>query len=237
MPSRCGRCQRSKQWLKEVYSFSSRFFFFFFFLPPTPILPISPRAGNQVYPISLTGITKPVSLHEIDTVQVQPNSPWNSTLFTSFFVFSLNGPKPSTSLRGSPPQVQPWDDQSRGSGGNRPKIPAPRGERGARAALTEEPAQNGHEFFTCGELLSDSAPKLSATMQQPRISCSRPSDNSRRAGSSAEPGAPAAAAARREESAGGAASTPVAPQRGRAGGCSAARGQRGRSGAPTLVVG
>lgn len=69
-------------------------------------------------------------------------------------------------------------------------------------------------------------------MQQPRISCSRPSDNSRRAGSSAEPGAPAAAAARREESAGGAASTPaaVAPQRGRAGGCSAARGQRGRSG-------
>ena len=37
-------------------------------------------------------------------------------------------------------------------------------------SITEEPAQNGHEFFTCGELLSDSAPKLSATMQQPRIS-------------------------------------------------------------------
>lgn len=102
-------------------------------------------------------------------------------------------------------------------------------------SMTEEPAQNGHEFFTCGELLSDSAPKLSATMQQPRISCNSPSDNSGRAGSSAEPGAAAAAAAaRREESAGGAVSTPaaaaVAAQRGRAGGCNAARGQRGRSG-------
>lgn len=121
----------------------------------------------------------------------------------------------------------------------RPEPPAPRvgpaKASGTRAALTEEPAQNGHEFFTCGELLSDSAPKLSATMQQPRISCSSPRDNSGRAGNSAEPGtaaAAAAAAARREESAGGAASTPVAvdAQRGRSGGCSVARGHRGRSG-------
>jgi hypothetical protein len=102
-------------------------------------------------------------------------------------------------------------------------------------SITEEPAQNGHEFFTCGELLSDSAPKLSATMQQPRINCSSPSDSSGRAGSSAEPGAAAAAVvARREASAGGGASTPVAvavaAQRGRTGGCSAPRGQRGRSG-------
>lgn len=76
-------------------------------------------------------------------------------------------------------------------------------------------------------------------MQQPRISCSSPSESSGRAGSSAEPGAAAAAAAaaaaRREESAGGAVSTPaaaaaVAAQRGRAGGCSAPRVQRGRSG-------
>ena len=82
------------QWLKKVYSFSSRFFFFF--LPPTPILPISPRAGNQVYPISLTGITKPFSLHEIDTVQVQPNSPWNSTLFTFCLFVCFQPQRPKT---------------------------------------------------------------------------------------------------------------------------------------------
>lgn len=112
------------------------------------------------------------------------------------------------------------------------------GEWRAPAALTEEPAQNGHEFFTCGEPLSDSAPKLSATMQHPRISCSSPSDSSGRAGSSGDPGAAAAAAAvtaRREASAGGATSTPeaaaAAAQRGRApGGCTPARCQRGRSG-------
>lgn len=94
------------------------------------------------------------------------------------------------------------------------------------SVLTEEPAQNGHEFFTCGELLSDSAPKLSATMQQPRISCRSPSDSSGRAGSSAEPGA----AGRRDASAGGGASTAAGAQRGRAEGWRAPRGQRGRRG-------
>ena len=40
----------------------------------------------------------------------------------------------------------------------------------------------------CRELLRDSAPKLSATIQQPRMSCSKPSDSSGLAGSSpAEP--------------------------------------------------
>ena len=155
---------------------------------------------------------------------------------TPFFP-AVKPPKTSTALRGCTSQVQPWGRQLRDNGGDRPEPPAPRAgpakASGTRAALTEEPAQNAHEFFTCGELLSDSAPKLSATMQQPRISCSSPSDKSGRAGSSAEPGAAAAAAAaRREESAGGAASTPaaLAAQRGRPGGCSAARGQRGRSG-------
>ena len=76
------------RWLKEVTHFLPAFFFFFW--PPTPTLPISPRAGNQVYPTSLTGITKPFSLHVIDTVQVQPNSPWNATLSSRLFLFSAS---------------------------------------------------------------------------------------------------------------------------------------------------
>lgn len=51
--------------------------------------------------------------------------------------------------------------------------------------LTEDPAQNGQEFLIGGELLRDRAPKESATMEQPRTSCSKPRESRGRAGSSA----------------------------------------------------
>lgn len=50
-------------------------------------------------------------------------------------------------------------------------------------SLTEEPAQKGHEFRMGGELLSDRAPKDSATMEPPSSSCNKPSESSGRPGS------------------------------------------------------
>ena len=54
-----------------------------------------------------------------------------------------------------------------------------------KGKLTEEPAQKGHELRIGGELLSDKAPKESATMEHPSRSCSKPRERSGRAGSSA----------------------------------------------------
>lgn len=44
--------------------------------------------------------------------------------------------------------------------------------------ITDDPAQKGQELLIWGLLLSDRAPKLSATVQHPRISCNNPSDSS-----------------------------------------------------------
>lgn len=64
------------------------------FFPPTflpsihpPPFVQSPRAGNLVYPMDSTGTTKPFSLQGTDSVQVQPSSPLNYSLFGPFFSF------------------------------------------------------------------------------------------------------------------------------------------------------
>lgn len=51
--------------------------------------------------------------------------------------------------------------------------------------LTEDPTQKGHEFRMGGELLRERAEKESATMEQPRTSCSNPRESSGRPGRSA----------------------------------------------------
>ena len=54
-----------------------------------------------------------------------------------------------------------------------------------KGKLTEEQAKKGHELRMGGELLSDKAPKESATMEHPSSSCSKPRESSGRRGSSA----------------------------------------------------
>lgn len=54
----------------------------------------------------------------------------------------------------------------------------------AWGTLTDDPAQNGQELRTGGELLRERAPNERATMEQPSTSCSSPRESSGRAGSS-----------------------------------------------------